>query len=214
MLKKNVKYKNFDDEEVEETFYFHLSQVELLRWEAQLQATGGLGEHFKDVMNSGDGARIMKFMEDLIGRSIGIPGPGGKGFLKENGSVAEDFRSSLAYDNFFMGLVTNPDSAADFMNGIVPKELTETVERMSKLEQVKANVERRHPSDNAAKRAPESPHLQAAPEPENVSDPSEGGNVFDGSEKKRVITEEEMREMPAEELKNKLASGQYILGYE
>ena len=221
MIKKQVTYKNFLGAEITEPFYFHMSQAELLRWEAELHDTGGLGAHFTGVMESKNGARIMAFMEDLIERSIGKQSDDGSRFVKTP-EIVKDFKQSAAYDAFFMELVLTPDKAAEFMNGIVPKELAGNVEKITKLQEVKNNVLEREKKRQGLQGTGDDPLMvdeglgeMAQPDLEEVSDPAQGGNVFTPhGDEKIAITESEMREMSSDELTAKLQSGKYKLVYE
>jgi len=205
VLKKTVQYENFEGQQASETFYFHMSQAELLRWETELEPHGGLGQYFTTVMESGDGGKIMALMEDLIARAVGRKSPDGSRFEKTE-EIRSDFRSSLAYDELFMGIVTDPEAAAEFLNGIVPKQLLKNVEKLSKLEEVKANVEARQQGEQSEPKPMEPPT-------EPVVDPAQGGNVFNIGEGPRHISEKEMREMDHDELVKGLAEGKLILDY-
>ena len=206
MLKKSITYKNFNDVETTETFYFHMSQAELLRLEVSTK--GGLQKALEIMVAAEDGAAIMDFMETFIKGAVGKKSDDGARFDKSP-EVLADFLASPAYDTLFMELVTNPDSAAECLNGIVPAEMAANVERLSKLDQVKARVAERHPQDK--------PVNEGEPEA-RISDPSEGGNVFelDNTHPKPEarpigLTPSQAREMDGEQLRSGLAEGKYIL---
>jgi hypothetical protein len=219
LLKKDITYTDFNGEVTTETFYFHISQAELLRME--VSTAGGLQKALATMVAAEDGASIMTFIESFIKNSVGRKSPDGKRFDK-NPEILNDFLSSNAYDTLFMELVTNPEQAADFLNGIVPAEMAANIERLSKLDQVKAAVaDRTHPSDTAAKPAPEAMEGKMEKQEEKrklhldvVSDPSTGGNVFENPEEHRTLSPQEARDMDPEELRSGLAEGRYILGSE
>lgn len=184
MIKKNVTYTNYNGEETTESFYFHLSQAELLRLE--MATKGGLEAALNSMVEAKDGAGIMSYLETFITKSVGIKSEDGSRFNKSP-EILADFVSSPAYDTLFMELCTDPEKAAEFLNGIVPPELAKNVERLSKLDQVKANVAERQQA------------------PIKNADPREGGNVFEQDTKNdhlvkvREITQAELIAMSAED---------------
>lgn len=122
MLKKTVKYKDFNDEEVEEDFFFHLSKAELV--ELELSHKDGLSEALARIVAAEDGKAIIKEFKDIILGSYGQKSEDGRRFIK-NQQMRDEFESSEAYSELFMELVTNTQSAIDFINGIIPKDLAD-----------------------------------------------------------------------------------------
>lgn len=126
MLKKTIKYTNFNDEEVEEEFYFNLSKADLVKMEVS-QKGGGLKEHLERIIAAEDnGKEIIEEMEAIVRAAYGVKTPDGKKFIK-NDQIWEEFKSSEAYSVFFMELVTDSAAAALFVEQVVPKDLQEAV---------------------------------------------------------------------------------------
>ena len=124
MLKKTITYTTLDGMEVTEDFYFNLSKAELI--EMEVSHAGGLSEHLKQVSSSGDGQRIIQAFKDILKRSYGVRSEDGKRFVKTEANW-EEFVSSEAYSELFMQLVTDASAAADFVNGVVPKNLEQDI---------------------------------------------------------------------------------------
>lgn len=122
MLKKTITYTDFNDEEVSEDHYFHLSKAELV--EIELSHKGGLSESLKKIIESEDGKAIIAEFKNIILGSYGKRSDDGKRFVKTQ-ELREEFESSEAYSTLFMELVTNTDSAVEFVNGIIPKGMAE-----------------------------------------------------------------------------------------
>lgn len=120
MLKKTITYKSFDDQEVTEDFYFNLSKAELI--EMEVSRPGGLGAHLEQVAQSGDGQLIIQTFKDILKKSYGVRSEDGKRFIKTE-EAWQEFASTEAYSEIFMQLVTDAAAAAEFVNGIVPKNL-------------------------------------------------------------------------------------------
>ena len=86
----------------------------------ELSTAGGLSEMIKKITEAQDGPSIMKLFKDIILGSYGVKSPDGKQFIKSD-ELSKQFSQTEAYAELFMELVTNADAAAEFVNGIVPK---------------------------------------------------------------------------------------------
>jgi len=120
MLKKTIKYTDFDGNEREETFYFNLTQAEVT--ELELSTEGGLSAKIQKIIEAKDNSTIIEMFKDIIGRSYGEKSPDGKLFVKSK-EVRDAFMQTQAYSDLFMELATNPDAAAAFVSGIIPANL-------------------------------------------------------------------------------------------
>ena len=120
MVKKTIKYSDYNGNEREEDFYFNLSKVELL--EMEMSAEGGLENKIKKIVESDDKVEIIKYFKDIIKQSYGKKSEDGKRFIKDPKDF-EEFAQTEAYVNLFMELATNSDAAANFVNGIIPQGL-------------------------------------------------------------------------------------------
>jgi len=120
MLKKVIKYEDFDGKEREETFYFNLTTAELAEWE--LSISGGMTGWIERIVETETTPEMVKLFKELITKSYGEKSPDGKRFIK-NEELTEAFIQSNAYSVLFMELITDAKNAADFANGVMPKEL-------------------------------------------------------------------------------------------
>lgn len=124
MLKKTVTYKDFNDEEHTEDFYFNLTKAEIL--EMNLSTYGGLDKMIEKIIATHDTPKIIAMFKDLVLRSYGEKSDDGKRFIKTN-EVREAFSQTQAYSDIFMELSTNEQAAVEFVNGIVPKDIAEAL---------------------------------------------------------------------------------------
>lgn len=122
MLKKTIKYKDFNDEEVEEDFYFHLSKAEIV--ELEMSVDGGLSESLKKIVASEDTKMIIAEFKKIILMSYGQRSDDGR-FFRKTQELRDEFESSEAYSTLFMELLTDMTAAIEFINGIVPTGLME-----------------------------------------------------------------------------------------
>lgn len=120
MLKKKIKYTDFNGEEMEEEFYFNISKSELSK--AQLSVDGGLDVKLQKVIDSKSSPEILKMYNEFIDLSYGIKSDDGKHFRKSK-EILDDFKSSPAYDELFMELINNPNKIIEFIKGVFPVEI-------------------------------------------------------------------------------------------
>jgi hypothetical protein len=127
MLKKRIKYEDFNGDEREEDFYFNLNKSELLKWD--LSTAGGLETLIKKIIDTKDIAKLLEIFEEIIDKAYGERSADGKQFIKSK-ELVEAFKQTNAYDNMFMEFMQNPDEYAKFIKAIIPsdiaKELKET----------------------------------------------------------------------------------------
>ena len=69
MLKKTIKYKDFNGNEREEDFYFNLMQSEIA--ELELSTVGGFTESIQKIIQTQDGPEIIKQFKNIILKSYG-----------------------------------------------------------------------------------------------------------------------------------------------
>jgi hypothetical protein len=129
VLKKTITYKNlFTDEEITEDFFFHISKAELV--ELELSHPGGLSESLQNIIAAEDGKGIVDEFKNIILMAYGKRSEDGKRFVK-NANVREEFESSEAYSALFMELVTNTESAIEFINGIIPQGMADEAAKIT-----------------------------------------------------------------------------------
>ncbi len=130
MLKKTITYKDYNDNERTEDFYFNLSKAELM--EMEMSTTGGLAESIKNIVAAQDAPAIIKIFKDLILKAYGEKSPDGKRFMKEDEygrPLYPKFRDTEAYSILFMELSTDADKAANFINSIIPADARDAAKK-------------------------------------------------------------------------------------
>lgn len=130
MLKKRIKYVDFDGNKREEDFFFHLMESEIA--EMELSTAGGFTESIQRIIQSQDVPEIIKQFKIIILKSYGVKSPDGKRFIK-NEALSEEFSQTNAYSKLFMELATDDEAASAFINGIVPEELKADESKLSVL---------------------------------------------------------------------------------
>ena len=108
MLKKTIKYTDFNGEEINEDFFFHLSKAELV--ELEMSHKGGLSATLERIIATEDNPGIIAEFKNIILIAYGQRSDDGKRFIK-NQELRDEFASTEAYSTLFMELVMDTDSA-------------------------------------------------------------------------------------------------------
>lgn len=120
MLKKTITYTDYNGNDRTEAFYFNLSKAELM--EMQLGTTGGFDAMVQNIINAQDVPTLMTIFKDIILKAYGEKSADGKRFIKSE-EISKAFSETEAYSNLYMELVTDAKAAANFITGLVPKEI-------------------------------------------------------------------------------------------
>lgn len=116
MIKKIIKYTDFNGNENEEVVYFNLNKVECTK--LQVSKAGGLKEYIEEVVKSGDEKAMIELFDTVLLTSYGIKSDDGKRFIKSE-QLKQEFMQSPAYEAIFMQIATNVAEADAFMKGVI-----------------------------------------------------------------------------------------------
>ena len=142
MLKKLIKYTDYDGRERSENFYFYLNKAELM--DMELGVDGGMQQMIQLIIDKQDIPKIMNAFKTIILKAYGEKSPDGRRFIKSK-ELSEAFSQTEAYSNLYMELVTDANAAAAFINSIVPEDVANAAERRKKAEE--GNVSEIKPAD-------------------------------------------------------------------
>lgn len=132
MLKKTMTYVDFDGVTRTETFYFNLTKAEILNME--LKEQGGLKQHIEKIIAEKNQPELIKLFQELIVLAYGEKSADGKLFRKSP-EITERFTASQAYSDLFLELATSDTAAAAFVNGIVPKDVSDKIAETNAVNQ-------------------------------------------------------------------------------
>lgn len=124
MLKKSIKYVDYDGNERTEDFYFNLNKAEVI--ELQLGTVGGLTKTLEKIVQEKDASRIIEYFKTLILKAYGEKSADGRRFIKSQ-ELRDAFEQTEAYSELFMELASNAQMAAEFVNGVLPKEAADAI---------------------------------------------------------------------------------------
>lgn len=122
MIKQTITYKDFNEVERTEDFWFHLDKADLLKFHAMRK--GGMKAYMEDIVRADDSEKILEIFDMFILKSIGKRSEDGRRFIR-NDDIREEFTQTNAYAEFLYQLAGNADEGAKFINGIMPAGLEE-----------------------------------------------------------------------------------------
>lgn len=117
MLKKTIKYTDYNGVEREEDFYFNLTKAELL--EMQTSEDGGFSELIQTAIKKQDVKVVMSIFKDLILKAYGEKSADGKRFIKSK-ELSDEFSQTEAFSNLYIELATDEKASQEFVNGVCP----------------------------------------------------------------------------------------------
>lgn len=115
MFKQEITYTDFNGNERKEDFYFHLSIPEVTRIEAEIGKP--IKEYTEELAASMDMKKLLTFLEMIVLNAYGKKTSDGRSFHKSK-ELREEFEYSQAYAELFEKLLTNPDLAHKFGEGV------------------------------------------------------------------------------------------------
>lgn len=121
MISKKITYVDYDGQERTEEFHFHLSESELIKMD--FGTRGGMRRMVEKMTQAIDTQQIMATFERFIIDSYGEKSLDGRQFVKKGPDgrpLYEAFMTTPAYDQLFMELLSDTNSMAAFLRGVVP----------------------------------------------------------------------------------------------
>ena len=129
MIKQTVTYKDFNGDEQTDDLYFNLTPEEVVS--LQFSAKGGLDVVLDKIIKTDDTVKLMPLFKSIVDIAHGERSADGKNFYKDEQTLRE-FKSSGAYSELIVMLVTDPKIATEFTNGIMPEGLEKIAEKAEK----------------------------------------------------------------------------------
>lgn len=124
MLKRTIKYKDLDGNDLEEDFYFHYSTGEAT--ELRITLGDNIQAKIQRLIESENTKEIVQIFKDIIADSIGRRSDNGKSFIK-NQQIREEFMGSDAYSELLLWLFERTENMSNFVNGIFPANMQQRV---------------------------------------------------------------------------------------
>jgi len=120
MIKWPITYVDYNGNTITEDFYFHLNKAELMHM--QFAANGAYTEFINRIVNQRDVKILGQEFENLILNSYGEKSDDGRNFRKSD-AIRDNFKSTEAFAELYMELISDAEKATKFVKGILPKDL-------------------------------------------------------------------------------------------
>lgn len=137
MYTRTITYEDLNGKERKEEHLFHLTKTELM--EIAMDLPEGLTDNIEvDTIDPGKndneiaarkilaalgGKGVVGFIKDLILRSYGVKSLDGRRFEKTE-ALRTEFSQSLAFDQLYYELMTDEKASMEFINGVIPANIT------------------------------------------------------------------------------------------
>lgn len=161
MLKKTIKYTDFNGSAREEDFFFNLSKAEIM--DMEMGAVGGLAEMIATLVKSQNMPEIIKIFREIIIKSAGEKSADGKRFIKTDASgrsIGLNFSETEAFTELYMELIGDSKKAADFVNAIIPADLEVDEAKQKEVMKELFGTESGYPGGTAAAEIPQSESVE------------------------------------------------------
>ena len=129
MLKKTITYEDFNGAVRTEDFYFNFSRNEVIRMEVRERE--GFAKMLVDVVNSDDREKIYSTFENFVLMAYGEKSPDGRQFMKSQ-EIRDRFAHTNAFDELVVEMFRDANFAAEFVNGVMPKNLDSLISEDAK----------------------------------------------------------------------------------
>lgn len=116
MIKKTIKYTNYNGVECTEDFYFNLSRAELIQMEFGTKE--GFTKKIEKISKSEDSSQIFNMFSDIVLKAYGKKSEDGTYFRKSE-QLSEEFSQSEAYSELLVELMSDENKASDFVKGLI-----------------------------------------------------------------------------------------------
>lgn len=125
MLKKKIKYTDYNGVDREEEFWFNLSKADLARMEFTRE--GGLEAVVKRLTNKLSGPEIYKIFEEIVLGAYGEKSDDGRRFIKSP-ELSKEFSETPAYDELLVEILSSEENAASFINALLPDDVKDSAQ--------------------------------------------------------------------------------------
>lgn len=137
MLKITRTFEDFNGVERTEDFYFHLTKADLA--ELEMSVNGGLINLLDKISKAKDGKSIIEYCKKLVLTAYGEKSLDGREFYKSD-EIRAKFAATQAYSDIFMEVATDDKKAADFVIGVLPKDIKDEVMKDPRVAEALENI--------------------------------------------------------------------------
>lgn len=138
MFKKTIKYKDYDDQEVEGDFFFNMRKDEIIEMELNA-GNAGFQARMQQLMVEKNNAEIYRIFKSLILDAYGKPVvENGVKKFKKSDDIRDEFVQTGAFSELIVGMMQNEREAADFIENAFPRDLVR--EAQKEIDEIKKSL--------------------------------------------------------------------------
>jgi hypothetical protein len=126
MLKLPITYVDYNGDQVTDVHYFNVSKPELIEMEVSFER--GFQAMIEKIIETKNHKELIELFKKLILLAYGVKSDDGKRFIKSD-QLREEFSQTEAYNTLFMQLATDEGAAANFLKGIMPKDMVGAIDK-------------------------------------------------------------------------------------
>lgn len=125
MLKREIKYEDWDGVQTSDVFYFNISKPELI--DMEVEHKGGLAVYLEKIIEAKDHKELVNQLKEIVLKAYGVRSDDGKRFIKTD-EIREEFSQTAAYPALFMELASDDRAAIIFLRGVMPQDMVEGID--------------------------------------------------------------------------------------
>ncbi len=124
MLKREIgPYKDYDGEMRSSIWCFDISQPELVELEVEFDA--GFEGMIQKIIDTRNRKELVAIFKRMVVMGVGEQFQDGSILrFRKTDDIRAKFMESMAYNVLFMELATDEEKAAEFINSVLPEEVT------------------------------------------------------------------------------------------
>lgn len=127
MLQKTIKFEDYNGNEVKQDFWFHMNKADIAEFKYRKDGSD-MVDVISRIMTNENIRGVLDILKEIARAAVGRKSEDGSRFIKDDEARSALFDTD-AYSELMYELLSNPDYAADFIQGILPKDMAKQVEQ-------------------------------------------------------------------------------------
>lgn len=127
MLQKTIKYEDYNGNQVSKDFWFHMNKADIAEFKYRKDGSD-MVDVISRIMANENIRGILDILKEIARASVGRKSEDGSRFIKDDEARSELFDTD-AYSELMYELLSDERNAADFIQGVLPKDVAKQVEQ-------------------------------------------------------------------------------------
>lgn len=139
MLKKDIQFEDHEGRTRVEAFYFNLTRSEIIEMAVDERGNASIQEFLQKIIQAENNKQLIQEFKNFIMIAYGEREGD---FFRKSEEISLKFTQHPAYDALFWELTTNDGKFAEFINGLIPKEVRDDAQEMvnAQAEEIKSQI--------------------------------------------------------------------------